>query len=123
MAELRELKVSKAMAPPYSLVHLPKLESLTYNGEYEDGLELAQVIEDNKLPSLRNLSISFEVPIGKNVVTAPSQSKKDPPDEMYAKVYLELLSVCGQKHVAMISPWKVEELESYVLRCNSNPLT
>ncbi|KLO16609.1 hypothetical protein SCHPADRAFT_937799 [Schizopora paradoxa] len=122
MAALRSLIVSMPMAPPSSLVYLPKLEWLTYYGEYEDGMELARVIEDNKLPYLRAIGVTFEAPPDENENRPPSRLSEDPPDETYLKVLLELHKVCGPRHIEVNTAWTLEELEQFVMERDSNPL-
>ncbi|KLO09178.1 hypothetical protein SCHPADRAFT_943855 [Schizopora paradoxa] len=122
MVELRSLNISTAMAPPLSLAYLPKLEVLSYEGEYADGMELARIIEDDKLPCLREIGVTFTAPLDENESRPPSRSSQDPPDEMHIEVLQELHKVCGQKHIVLNAAWTLEELEQFVVERYPEPL-
>lgn len=93
LVELRELRISSSMAPPSALVYLPKLENLTYKGEYPDGMELAQIIQSGRLPRLREIDVAFSQSLN---ILEPSDGLHK---EMGTEVAKEIAKACESKHI------------------------
>ncbi len=85
------------------MAHLPKLETLGYNAEYSDGMELARLIQDGKLPCLRDVNIVFyrTIDVSKEIDNA-----------RYTEVSEELRKVCNLSSRQVFKPCNtLEEIE------------
>ncbi|KLO16557.1 hypothetical protein SCHPADRAFT_204068 [Schizopora paradoxa] len=100
--ELRELRVLSPTTPPDSLIFLPKLQALTYSGELPDGLKLARIIQEGKLPCLRELGATFSRARFKDDEEFPPEDTRN--GVSFETVKEEIAKACERRHIHLRNP-------------------
>lgn len=107
LPELRELWMPSPLLTPSVMHFLPKLEKLSFRGEYKHGMELARLIQKGGMPCLREIDVCF----------SDHRSGTDSPirdEEMDVEIAKELRRVCRKRRIFVQDMFtETEELEEH----------
>ncbi|KLO12830.1 hypothetical protein SCHPADRAFT_890504 [Schizopora paradoxa] len=108
--EIRELNMAAPLLSVSALQYVPRLEKLHLTeGDFSQGTQLAQIIEEGVLPCLREIDVSFSVSTGVGDDITPGDVT-----DLKMKVAEELRRVCKKRDIFVRdSLTGAEELEAH----------